>query len=160
MLPHKDAQLLFDNSNSMRRYIHAYNNDCKPEKVRRGAGSSPDFEFWEDSHSQREGPTWNDSQEVIPATTHAASVLLNQLPHGDAQLLLYGHWVVHMSADAEQLGAIVVLTTEAGEPLWASAKDGGGHCNRLDICDSGGAAPEANVGGEGWLQPGLPLLAL
>ena len=103
--------------------------------------------------------TWDDCQQVIPAAAYATSMLLNQLPHRDAKLLLHSHRVVDMPADAEQLGAGIVLAAEAREPLRAPPQDGGCDCYRLDICDSGGAAPQADICREGGLEPGLSLLA-
>ena len=49
--------------------------------------------------------TRNDSQQVVPATTHATAVLLDELLEGDAHLLLHRAGLVDMPANAEQLGA-------------------------------------------------------
>jgi len=60
-------------------------------------------------------------------------------------------------ADAEQLRPRVVLAPERGEPLWAAAQDGGGDGDGLHVGDGGGAAVEADVGGERGLEAGLAL---
>ena len=49
-----------------------------------------------------------------------------------------------MSADLEQLGAGIILATEALEPFRAAAKYGRNDRNALDIVDGGWAAIEAD----------------
>lgn len=104
--------------------------------------------------------TWDHSKKIVPAAPHTASMLLDQLTHGDAQLLLDCHRVVHMPADAEELGAVVVLAAKARKPLRASPQDGWSDSHCFDISHGGRTAPEADIGWEGWLEPWLPLLAL
>lgn len=53
--------------------------------------------------------TRDDGKEVVPATTHTAGVALDELTQGDAHLLLYCAWAVHVPADVEELCAVVVL---------------------------------------------------
>lgn len=103
--------------------------------------------------------TRNDGQKVVPTATNSASMLLDELPHGDAQLLLYSYRVVDVAADAEQLGAVVVLAAEAGEPLRAPPQDCGGNSYCFDVCHGGGASPEAHIGWERRLETGLAGLA-
>lgn len=64
-----------------------------------------------------------------------------------------------MAADAEELGACVVLAAERGEPLWTAAEDGGGDSNCLNVGDGGGAAVETYACWEWGLEAGLALLA-
>ena len=102
--------------------------------------------------------TRNDGQKVVPTATNSASMLLDELPHGDAQLLLYSYRVVDVAADAEQLGAVVVLAAEAGEPLRAPPQDCGGNSYCFDVCHGGGASQRPTLAGKGGLRRGLPAL--
>ena len=104
--------------------------------------------------------TWNDSQQVVPAAFDAASMSVNELSEADTELFLHCARPVDMAADAVQLGAVVVLAAKLCEPLWAPSQDGGGYSHSLHICDCGGAAVQAHIGWEGWLESGLALLAL
>lgn len=104
--------------------------------------------------------TWDHSKKIVPAAPHTASMLLDELAHGDAELLLHSYRGVDMPADAEELGAMVVLTPKTGKPLRSSPQDGWRDSDGLHIGHSGGAAPEPNIGREWGLEPGLPLLAL
>mmetsp|Transcript_21192 Transcript_21192/g.62619 ORF Transcript_21192/g.62619 Transcript_21192/m.62619 type:complete len:254 (-) Transcript_21192:701-1462(-) len=100
------------------------------------------------------------SQEVVPAAAHAAAVLLEEFPEGDAHLLLDGDGVVHVARDAEELGARIVFAPKTGEPVTAPSHDGRRHRHRLHVGDGGRAAVEPCVGRERGLQARLSRLAL
>lgn len=82
---------------------------------------------------------------------------LNQLLEWDAHLLLHSAGPVDVTADAEQLGAAVVLAAKAGKPLRSSAQDGWTDCHSLYISDSGGTTIQTNTCREGGLEAGLAL---
>ena len=63
--------------------------------------------------------TRDDSQQVVPAAAHAAAVLVDELPEGDAHLLLHRAGPVHVAADAEQLGACAPAESRLGSGLGA-----------------------------------------
>ena len=65
-----------------------------------------------------------------------------------------------MPADLEQLGALVVLATEACEPGCAAAQDRRHDRDRFDIVDRGRAAIKPGTRRERRLEPWLALLAL
>eukprot|EP00227_Mantoniella_beaufortii_P011202 CAMPEP_0197590548 /NCGR_PEP_ID=MMETSP1326-20131121/11475_1 /TAXON_ID=1155430 /ORGANISM="Genus nov. species nov., Strain RCC2288" /LENGTH=441 /DNA_ID=CAMNT_0043155651 /DNA_START=195 /DNA_END=1517 /DNA_ORIENTATION=- len=106
------------------------------------------------------GAAGDDAQQVVPAAAHAPRVLLDQLLQRDAHLLLHRARVVDVPADAEQLGAGVVLAPERREPLRAAAQNRGRHRHGLDVGDRGGAPVQPHAGGERRLQARLALLAL
>jgi len=62
------------------------------------------------------GSTRNDGLEIVPASTDTSTVFVDELPEGDAHLLLDCAGVVDMARNTEELGALVALSTEAGEP--------------------------------------------
>ena len=96
----------------------------------------------------------------VPAVAHATAVLLDELAEGDGHALLYDDGVLHVAGDGEQLGAAVVLVTERGEPVGTTTEDGGTDGDGLDVGDGGGAAEDADAGGERRLETGLALSAL
>ena len=102
----------------------------------------------------------DDGQQIVPAAAHTAAVLLDELLERDGHLLLHRAGIVDVAADAEELGAAVVLATEASEPASTAAQDGGRHRNRLDVGHSGGAAVQADVRRERRLETRLTRLAL
>ena len=106
------------------------------------------------------GAAGDDAQEVVPAAADAAAVLLDEVLERDGHLLLDDDRVVDVARDGEELGAGVVLAAETSEPGAATAEDGRGHGDGLDVGDRGGAPVEAHVCRERGLQTGLALLAL
>ena len=64
-----------------------------------------------------------------------------------------------MAGDAEEFGSGVALAAEGVEPVGASAHDCRSYGYSLDVGDCGGAAEEADGGGEGRLQAGFAWLA-
>merc|ERR1719447_253869 len=96
----------------------------------------------------------DDTEQVVPAADHSATVALDQLLQGDAHLLLHRAGVVHVAGDVEKLGAGVPGAAHAGEPVSSPPADGRGHG------DSGGTAEDTDVSGEWGLQAGLALLTL
>lgn len=87
-------------------------------------------------------------------------MLLNKILERDAHLLLHDTRVVDVTADAEQLGALVAFAPEAREPRGTASADGGGDSDRLDVSDGRRASEQSNVSGEGRLETRLALLAL
>ena len=65
---------------------------------------------------------------------------VDQLPEGNAQLLLDVARLVDVPGDAEELGAGVVLAAQAREPRAAPAQDRAGDRDRLDVVHRRGAA--------------------
>ena len=53
-----------------------------------------------------------------------------------------------MTADSEDLSALVTLSSKARKPATTAAADSGCHSNSLDVGDRGWAAEETNGGGE------------
>jgi hypothetical protein len=104
--------------------------------------------------------TWDDGLEVVPTTTDATAVLLDQLAERDGHLLLNSARVVNVARDTEKLGARVTLTTEAVEPFTTSSNDGWCHSDGLNVCDCAGASKETDSSWERWLQTRLSSLAL
>src|SRR5665213_3535783 len=101
----------------------------------------------------------NHRQKIVPATAHAAGVLLDQFAQRNAHLVFHIAGLVHMARNAEDLGAGIVGPANAGKPISAAAQDGGRDRDAFHIIDSGGAAIEAHIGGEWRLQPRLALFA-
>ena len=64
-----------------------------------------------------------------PAAPDPARVAIDQLAEGNSHRFLDHTRLVHMAADLEQLGALVALAPEAGEPGRAAPHDGGGNGN-------------------------------
>lgn len=106
------------------------------------------------------GTTRDDSLEVVPAALDTTAVALNELLEGDRHLLLNRAGLVHVAADAVQLGAGVTLSSKRVEPLGASAHDGGSNSNGLNVGNSGRASVKTNAGRERGLHTGLTGLAL
>ena len=104
--------------------------------------------------------TGDDTKQVIPSADNATAVLLDQLLERDTHFLFDDAGVVDVAGDAEELGALVSLTSKAGEPLPTSTANRRGNRDRFDVSDGGRAAEEAYIGREGGLQPWLALLAL
>src|SRR3546814_2590421 len=55
-------------------------------------------------------------EQIVPAAADAAAMGVDQLAEADAHFLFDDTGLVHMAADLEQLGALVVLAPEAREP--------------------------------------------
>jgi hypothetical protein len=70
-----------------------------------------------------------------------------------------GARVVDVAGDAKQLGALIVGATKAGEPCCTAPQNGGCNGNSFYVSDSGGAAIQPHVGGEGRLQTRFSRLA-
>ena len=87
-------------------------------------------------------------------------MLLDQILERNTHFFLDDTRVVDVAGDAEELGALVSLTPEAGEPRSTSTANGRGDRDGFDVCDGARAAEEAHISREGWLQPWLALLAL
>lgn len=104
--------------------------------------------------------TGDDTEQVIPSTDNAATVLLDQIPEWNTHFFFDDTRVVDVAGDAEELGTFVSLTPKASEPLSTSTANRRGNRDRFDVGDGGGATEEAYIGREGWLQPWLALLAL
>ena len=86
-------------------------------------------------------------------------MLLEEFLQGNGHLLLDDAGIVHMTAQGKQLHAVIVLATEAVEPVGAAAENGGGHGHGLAVGDGGGTAVQTGIGGEWGLQTRLALLA-
>src|ERR1700741_5116731 len=86
-------------------------------------------------------------------------MLVDQLAERNAHRLLDDALLVHMAADLEELGALVVVPPEGREPGGTAPQDRGHDCDRFDIVDRGRAAPEARACRERRLQARLALLA-
>lgn len=65
-----------------------------------------------------------------------------------------------MSTDAEQLGSLVSVPSEGGEPRSSSSSDRRSDSNRLDVGNRRRATEQSNVGRERGLESRLALLAL
>lgn len=102
----------------------------------------------------------NDTEEVVPSASHAATVLLYEFLQGNRHLLLHDARLVDVSTDAEQLCALVALSAEASEPSGATTNDGRCDGDRLNVGNGGRATEQSDIGGERWLEPRLALLAL
>eukprot|EP00307_Rebecca_sp_RCC1486_P004752 CAMPEP_0119406326 /NCGR_PEP_ID=MMETSP1335-20130426/696_1 /TAXON_ID=259385 /ORGANISM="Chrysoculter rhomboideus, Strain RCC1486" /LENGTH=470 /DNA_ID=CAMNT_0007430399 /DNA_START=300 /DNA_END=1708 /DNA_ORIENTATION=+ len=100
------------------------------------------------------------AEQVVPATTHATAVLLQQVAQRDAHLLLDGDRVVHVTRDAEELRAGVVLAAEAGEPVTTAAHDRWCHRNGLNVGHRRRAAVQPGVGRKWGLEARLAGLSL
>src|SRR5690606_31487531 len=86
-------------------------------------------------------------------------MLLDQFAEGNAHRFLDHAGLLHVAADLEQLGALVVLTPEAREPRAAATQDRRHHRDRFHIVDRRRAAIKPRTGREWRLEPRLPLLA-
>mmetsp|Transcript_7723 Transcript_7723/g.47889 ORF Transcript_7723/g.47889 Transcript_7723/m.47889 type:complete len:475 (-) Transcript_7723:181-1605(-) len=100
-----------------------------------------------------------DSQKVIPSTSDSAAVPVDQLSEGDAHLFFHRARLVDVPTDAEELGPVIVLSSEAREPARPSTQDGRRHGDRFYIGDCGRAPVQAHACWEGRLQTRLSLLA-
>lgn len=78
-------------------------------------------------------------------------MLLDQVLQRDTHLLLDHAWVVYVSRNAEELGALVSGAAKGGEPGAAATADSGCDGDGLDVGHRCGATEEADVGGEGRL---------
>src|SRR6185503_6907975 len=83
-----------------------------------------------------------------------------QLAERDAHRLFDDARLVHVAADLEELGALVVVAPEAGEPARAAAQDRGGDGDALDVVDRRRAAIEPRARRKRGLEPRLALLPL
>lgn len=104
--------------------------------------------------------TGNDGQEVVPTASDTTTVLLNQLTEGNGHLLLNGARVVDHARDAKKLGALVSLTTKAGEPASSSSAYGRGDSDSLDVGDGRRASEKTNGSRKRGLETRLARLAL
>src|ERR1700752_1145618 len=87
-------------------------------------------------------------------------MLLQKLAQRDAHRLLDVARLIHVTGDAIELGAGVVLAAERGEPRRAAPHDVGRLRNGLDIVHRGRATVEADIRRKRRLEPRLALLAL
>src|SRR3954454_10702537 len=110
-------------------------------------------------HHAHRGAAGDHGLEVVPADADAAAMLLDQLTERNAHGLFDVAGPLDMTGDAEQLGADIVGTADAGEPCRAPAQNVRRYRDRLDIVDGGRAAVQADIRRERWLQPRLALLA-
>src|SRR5690606_41921037 len=55
-------------------------------------------------------------EQIVPAAADAAAMGIDEFTKSDAHLLLDNARLVHMAADLEELGALVVLASEALQP--------------------------------------------
>src|SRR3546814_18021117 len=85
---------------------------------------------------------------------------VDQLAEADAHFLFDDTGLVHMAADLEQLGALVVLAPEAREPRRAAPQDRRDDRAALAIVDRRRAAIEARPRREWMLQGTMALLDL
>src|SRR5262245_17654946 len=85
---------------------------------------------------------------------------LDQLAERDRHRFLDHARAIHVARNLEELGAFVLLATEAREPGGAAAQYGGDDCDRLYVVHRGRAAVEAGPGRERRLQARLAGLAL
>jgi hypothetical protein len=104
--------------------------------------------------------SWHDTEQIVPASPHAATVLLDKLLERDAHLLLDDARVVHVTRDAKQLGTLVPFPSERRKPAGSTSTDGGSDSHSLHVGDRGRATEKADVGGERRLETGFALLAL
>lgn len=102
----------------------------------------------------------NHRLQILPAASHAARVLLQEVAQRNAHLLLHHAGVVHVAADGEQLHARVVLATQTAEPLGAATQNRRRHRHRLAVRHRRRTPVQTRVGGEWRLQTRLALLAL
>src|SRR3984885_10023838 len=61
-------------------------------------------------------PTGNDSEQIVPAAPHAATMLFNQLAERDRHRLFDVARLIDVTRDAEDLGAEIVGCPETREP--------------------------------------------
>ena len=94
------------------------------------------------------------------ARQHAAAVLVDQLPHGDARRGQVDAGPAHPSAHGEAAQPLAAAPAVAGEPAGAPFQDLPHPVERLQVVDQGGAAEEADLGDIGGAQPGHPAPAL
>ena len=75
-----------------------------------------------------------DSEQVVPPAPDTPTMFLNQLLQRDTHLLLDDTRIVHVSADAEQLRALVSFPSKTGEPAGTPSADSRRNSNSLDVC--------------------------
>ena len=110
-------------------------------------------------HHRGRGPARDHRQQIVPAATHTAGMLFDQLAKRNAHFLFDIAGIVHMAGDAEQLGACVAILAETGEPVGAAPQDRRHDGDGFDIVDRGRAAIEAGARRKWRLQARLALLA-
>src|SRR3546814_3241328 len=87
-------------------------------------------------------------------------MLVDQLAKRDAHRFLDHAGLVHMAADLEQLGALVILAPDRGEPRRAAAQDRRDDRDALDIVHRRRATVKARARRARGFQARLALLAL
>src|SRR3546814_13200872 len=87
-------------------------------------------------------------------------MLVDQFAEGDANLFLDDARALDMARDLEELGALVILTSEAREPRRAAAQDRRDDRDAFDIVHRRRAALEARTRRERRFQARLAFLAL
>ncbi len=112
--------------------------------------------FRQERHGRAAG---NDGKEIVPAAAHTACMFFKEFLEGDTHFLFDIAGPVHMAGNAEELGAGVVGTAEAGEPGRAAAQDRRGDRYRFDVVDGRRRAIKTDIRRERWLQTRHPLLA-
>src|SRR5271166_639512 len=98
-------------------------------------------------------------EQIAPATPHAAAMLLDQLAERDRHRLFDVAGLVHVSRDAEKLGAEIVGRAKTREPGRAAPENGWRDRNRLDVVDRRREAVEPDAGRERRLHARHALLA-
>ena len=75
-------------------------------------------------------------------------MLIDEFAERDRHFFFDCAGIVDVAGDAEQLGALVALASEAGEPFGAPSGDGGADGDGLDVRDGAGTAEEPDRGWE------------
>mmetsp|Transcript_38798 Transcript_38798/g.97762 ORF Transcript_38798/g.97762 Transcript_38798/m.97762 type:complete len:234 (+) Transcript_38798:276-977(+) len=113
--------------------------------------------LWQNRHR---GTTWDDSQQVIPATTDTTTVTIDQFFEWNAHFFLHCTGLVHVTRNRKQLGSVVVLASQRSKPFTTTAKDRRTTSNCFHVGHGGRAAVQTNVCGEGRLKTWLTRVAL
>mmetsp|Transcript_17366 Transcript_17366/g.23414 ORF Transcript_17366/g.23414 Transcript_17366/m.23414 type:complete len:421 (+) Transcript_17366:292-1554(+) len=140
----------------------------KDGDCRRAQGASVRFEVVKvheclrallEIHDGYRGPAWDDRLEIVPAAPDPTAVLFYKILQRDRHLLFHNDRVIHVTANAEELGSAVILTAHPPKPAGSTAENGGRHCNRLDVSHCRGTPKYPHIRRKGWLQPRFALLA-
>ena len=108
---------------------------------------------------RRGGTAGDDGQQIVPAAAHAAGMAVDEFAQRHAHFFFDVAGLVHMALQAEDFGARILGAAEAGEPGGTAAQNGGRDGDGFDVIDRGGAAIEADGGGEWRFHPRHALLA-